>query len=64
MSRTGLTKPGGHGGHATGGIQDQRKEGGEYSYQPENGIWPSARAVHGLPAIVFQSIGEMVRNVE
>ena len=51
MAGPGLTNPGGHKGHATGGIWDQNKEGGEASHQPEHGIRPSAWAVHILPAI-------------
>ena len=64
MAGTGRKKPGGHEGHATGGMRDQIKEGGESSHQPEHGIRPSAWAVHGILAIASQKSGEMARNVE
>ena len=64
MAGPGRTDPGGHEGHATGGIRDQIKEGGEASHQPDHIIRPSARAVHGLPAIASRRTGEMGRKVE
>ena len=64
MAGPGRTKPGDHKGHATGGILDQSKEGGETAHQPEHGIRPSARAVDGLPAVASRRPGEMGTNVK
>ena len=51
------TQSGGHEGHATGGIWDEGKDGGKAPHQPEHGIRPSARAVHGLPAVAYWGTG-------
>ena len=64
MAGPGRTKSGGHEGHATGRIRDKGKEGGKYSHQPENGIRPSAWAVHGLTAVASQGTGEMGSDAE
>ena len=64
MAGPSRTEPGGHKGHATGGIRDQSKEGGEAAHQPEHVIRPGARAMHRLPAIAPRRPGEVGTNVE
>ena len=46
MAGPGRTEPGGHEGHAAGGIWDQIKEGGEDAHQHEHFIRPVAQAMH------------------
>ena len=60
----GRTQSSGHKGHAAGGLWDEVKEGGKYPHQPEHGIWPSARAVYGLPAVTSRGAGEMGNDVK
>ena len=64
MARPGQTEPGGHEYNPTGGIKDQKKEGGESAHQPEHSIQPSARAVHRQAVIASRSTGEMGTNIE
>ena len=51
MAGPGRTQSSSHGGHATGGVRGEGKEGGKALHQPEHFIWPSARAVYQLPAV-------------
>ena len=60
----GWTQSGVHEGHATGGINDEGKEGIKAPHKPEHGIRPSTLAVHRLPAFASRGTGEMGSNVE
>ena len=64
MAGPGRTEPGGHKGHATGGIRDEGEEGGGTADQPEHGIRPSAQEMHRLLTIAPRRTGEVVANVE
>ena len=64
MAGPGWTQSSVHQGHAAGGVWDEVEEGGKAPHQPEHDIWPSTRAVYGLPAVASRGAEEMGNDIK